>query len=81
MRPGVTCLWLMPFLPTPNRDDGYDISDFSTVDPRLRGVHADGAGPRPACHRGLVVNDASNRHPWFLDSRSGRDSRYRDWPR
>src|SRR3954463_14062343 len=33
---GVTCLWLMPFYPSPNRDDGYDISDYYGVDPRLR---------------------------------------------
>ena len=32
---GVTCLWLMPFYPTPDRDDGYDITDFYGVDPRL----------------------------------------------
>jgi hypothetical protein len=32
---GVTCLWLMPFYPTPNRDDGYDVSDFFGIDPRL----------------------------------------------
>ncbi|MDQ0575733.1 alpha-amylase family glycosyl hydrolase [Agromyces albus] len=32
---GVTCLWLMPFQPSPNLDDGYDITDFQTIDPRL----------------------------------------------
>ena len=32
---GITCLWLMPFFPSPLRDDGYDISDYYTVDPRL----------------------------------------------
>ena len=32
---GVTCIWLMPFYPSPNRDDGYDITDFYNVDPRL----------------------------------------------
>ena len=37
---GVTCLWLMPFYPTPDRDDGYDITDFYGVDPRL-GTHGD----------------------------------------
>jgi glycosidase len=33
---GVTCLWLMPFFPTPDRDDGYDVTDFYSVDKRLR---------------------------------------------
>nr|MDT0665401.1 alpha-amylase family glycosyl hydrolase [Micromonospora sp. DSM 115978] len=37
---GVTCIWLMPFYPTPDRDDGYDITDFYGVDPRL-GTHGD----------------------------------------
>ena len=54
---GVTCLWLMPFYPTPDRDDGYDISDFYGIDPRL-GNHGDfvevirtARGPRHAGHR------------------------------
>jgi maltose alpha-D-glucosyltransferase/alpha-amylase len=34
-RLGATCLWLMPFYPTPNRDDGYDVADYLAVDPRL----------------------------------------------
>ena len=37
---GVTCIWLMPFYPTAERDDGYDITDFYGVDPRL-GTHGD----------------------------------------
>ncbi len=51
---GVTCLWLMPFYPTPDRDDGYDITDYFGVDPRLghvrrlRRVHPHGERPR-AC--------------------------------
>ncbi|WP_214322806.1 alpha-amylase family protein [Nonomuraea sediminis] len=82
---GVTCLWLMPFFPTPNRDDGYDITDFYAVDPRLGTLGDFVEFMRTARDRGLrviadlVVNHTSNRHPWFLDARSGRDSRYRDW--
>ena len=82
---GVTCLWLMPFYPTPDRDDGYDITDFYGVDPRL-GTHGDLVEViRTARDRGmrviadLVVNHTSDRHPWFRSARSSRTSRYRDF--
>jgi trehalose synthase len=82
---GVTCIWLMPFYPTPDRDDGYDITDFYGVDPRL-GSHGDFVeAVRTARDRGmrvivdLVVNHTSDQHPWFLDARSSRDARHRDW--
>jgi maltose alpha-D-glucosyltransferase/alpha-amylase len=82
---GVTCLWLMPFQPTPNRDDGYDIADFYGVDPRL-GTHGDFVElVRTATNRGLrvivdlVVNHSSDQHPWFQEARSDRDSPRRDW--
>jgi trehalose synthase len=82
---GVTCIWLMPFYPTPDRDDGYDITDFYGVDPRL-GTHGDFVeAVRTARDRGmrvivdLVVNHTSDQHPWFLDARSSRDARHRDW--
>ncbi|GLW11927.1 alpha-amylase [Microtetraspora sp. NBRC 13810] len=82
---GVTCVWLMPFFPTPNRDDGYDIADFYAIDPRLGTFGEFVEFVRTARDRGLrviadlVVNHTSDRHPWFLDARSSRDSRYRDW--
>ncbi|HEY0638082.1 MAG TPA: alpha-amylase family protein, partial [Pseudonocardiaceae bacterium] len=82
---GVTCLWLMPFFPSPDRDDGYDITDFYGVDPRL-GSHGDFVEfVRTARDRGmrviadLVVNHTSDRHPWFQQARSSRDNPYRDW--
>jgi trehalose synthase len=82
---GVTCIWLMPFYPTPDRDDGYDVTDFYGVDPRL-GTHGDLVEfLRIARDRGLrviadlVVNHTSDRHPWFQSARSNRDSPYRDW--
>jgi trehalose synthase len=82
---GVTCLWLMPIYPTPDRDDGYDITDFYGVDPRL-GNHGDFVELiRTARDRGmrvildLVVNHTSDRHPWFKAARSRPDSPYRDW--
>lgn len=82
---GVTCLWLMPFYPTPDRDDGYDVSDFYGVDPRL-GTHGDLVEVlRTAKDRGirvivdLVVNHTSDRHPWFLAAKRSVDSPYRDY--
>jgi trehalose synthase len=82
---GVTCLWLMPIYPTPDRDDGYDITDFYGIDPRL-GTHGDFVElVRTARDRGmrvivdLVVNHTSDQHPWFKDARSSPTSRYRDW--
>jgi trehalose synthase len=84
-RLGVTCLWLMPFFPTPDRDDGYDITDFYAVDPRLGTLGDLVELIRTARDRGmrviadLVVNHTSAEHPWFKESRSSRDSPKRDW--
>lgn len=82
---GVTCLWLMPFYPSPDRDDGYDISDFYGVDARL-GSHGDFVEVvRTAHDRGmrvivdLVVNHTSDRHPWFVSARRSVNSPYRDF--
>src|SRR5918994_1094836 len=82
---GVTCLWLMPFYPTPERDDGYDITDFYGVDSRL-GNHGDVVELiRTARDRGirviadLVVNHTSDQHPWFKSARSSKNSPYRDY--
>jgi trehalose synthase len=82
---GVTCLWLMPFYPSPDRDDGYDISDFYGIDPRL-GNHGDFVEViRTAHDRGmrvivdLVVNHTSDKHPWFVAARRSRTSPFRDF--
>jgi trehalose synthase len=82
---GITCLWLMPFYPTPNKDDGYDIADFYGIDPRL-GNHGDFVEMiRMAKDRGirviidLVVNHTSDQHPWFVEARKSRDSDKRDY--
>ncbi|WP_344858381.1 alpha-amylase family protein [Planomonospora alba] len=84
-RLGVTCIWLMPFFPTPGRDDGYDITDFYSVDPRLGTLGDFVEFMRTARDRGirviadLVVNHTSDEHPWFTEARSSRDSPKRDW--
>jgi trehalose synthase len=82
---GVTCLWLMPFYPTADRDDGYDITDYYGVDPRL-GTSGDFVElVNTARDRGmrvivdLVVNHTSDRHPWFRSARSSPRSPFRDY--
>ena len=73
---GVTCLWLMPFYPTADRDDGYDITDYYGVDPRLGTAGDFVEFVRTARDRGmrvivdLVVNHTSDKHPWFRSARS-----------
>ena len=81
----VTCLWLMPFQPSPNRDDGYDIVDYYAVDPRLGTLGDFVEFVRTARDRGLrviadlVVNHTSREHPWFQAARAERHSVYRDF--
>jgi glycosidase len=82
---GVSCLWLMPLYPTPNQDDGYDITDYLGVDPRLGDLgelveairHANDRGLRVLAD--LVVNHTSIEHPWFQTARADRESPYRDY--
>lgn len=82
---GVTCIWLMPFQPTPDRDDGYDITDFLGVDPRLGSLGDVAEFTRTARDRGMrviidfVMNHTSERHPWFRAARRSRTSPFRDW--
>jgi trehalose synthase len=84
-RLGASCLWLMPFYPTPNRDDGYDITDYLAVDPRLGDLGDVVDAIRHARDRGLrvivdlVVNHTSDEHPWFRAARADRMSRYREY--
>ena len=73
---GVTCLWLLPFFPSPLRDDGYDISDYLSVNPSY-GTVDDFKEFMDAAHaRGmqvmveLVINHTSDQHPWFQASRN-----------
>lgn len=82
---GVTCLWLMPFHPTTDRDDGYDITDYYGVDPRLGSSGDFVEMVRTARDRGmrviidLVVNHTSDQHPWFRAARSSKTSPFRDF--
>ncbi len=82
---GVDVVWLSPIYPSPQDDNGYDISDYQDVDPvfgtlaqlreLLEAMHARGM----RLVMDLVVNHTSDEHPWFVDSRSGPNSGKRDW--
>src|SRR5580698_8462215 len=82
---GVTALWLMPFQPSPFKDDGYDVADYYGVDPRY-GTLGDFVEFAHGCRqRGmrllidLVVNHTSNEHPWFKGACRDPQSKYREW--
>src|SRR5690606_646320 len=82
---GVNCLWLMPFYPSPGRDDGYDVTDYAAVDPRFGSmadftdfvVEARERGMRVIVD--LVANHSSVDHPWFQAARREPSSKYRDY--
>ena len=72
---GITAIWLLPFYPSPLRDDGYDVSDFRAVDPRY-GTLEDFCGFLDQAHRRglrviteMIVNHTSDQHPWFQRAR------------
>ncbi len=82
---GVDCVWLLPFFPSPLRDDGYDIADFCGVHPHY-GTMVDFRRFLDEAHRlglrvlaDLVMNHTSDQHPWFQEARKSADSPYRDW--
>ncbi|MFN8633265.1 MAG: alpha-amylase family protein [Chloroflexota bacterium] len=82
---GVTCIWLLPFYPTPDRDNGYDIVDFYNVAPTLGTLGDFVDFTHQAEERGirvivdLVVNHTSIEHPWFQEARRDPNSKYRDF--
>src|SRR5687767_3639596 len=82
---GVDAIWISPFYPSPMADFGYDVSDYTGVDP-LFGPLADFDALLAAAHdRGIrvlidyVPNHTSDQHPWFVESRASRDNPKRDW--
>ena len=82
---GITAIWLMPFQPSPGRDDGYDVADYYGVNPAY-GTLGDFVEFTNGCRqRGLrvmidlVVNHTSDQHSWFQQARKDPGSKYRDW--
>ncbi len=82
---GVNAIWLMPFFPSPLRDDGYDISDYYSVHPSYGTLEDFKMFLSIAHDRGirviieLIVNHTSDQHPWFQESRSSPDNPKRNW--
>jgi maltose alpha-D-glucosyltransferase/alpha-amylase len=82
---GVTAIWLLPFYPSPLRDDGYDISDYVSVHPSYGSLEDFMTFLAAAHDRGIrviiemVLNHTSDQHPWFKESRSSHDNPKRDW--
>lgn len=82
---GFNCIWLMPFYPSPNRDDGYDVSDYLAIDPRYGNLGDFVEFMAAAKELGfrviidLVVNHTSDQHPWFQSARRDPKSPFRDY--
>ena len=82
---GVDAIWLTPIYPSPQVDFGYDISDYEAIDPKY-GTMADFDRLIAEANKrqirvlmDMVMNHTSDKHKWFLQSRSSRDNPYRDW--
>ena len=82
---GVDAIWLSPFYPSPMADFGYDVADYTDVNPLFGDLATFDALLAQAHQRGLkiiidlVPNHSSDQHPWFVASRSSRDNPKRDW--
>ena len=83
---GVTAIWMLPFYPSPLRDDGYDIADYYNINPSYGDIKTFKKVVKEAHKRGLkvitelVINHTSDQHPWFQRARkSQKGSKYRDY--
>jgi len=82
---GIDAIWISPIYPSPMADFGYDVADYCDIDPRFGTLDDFDALLAAAHERGiriivdLVPNHSSDRHPWFVESRSSRSSPKRDW--
>ncbi|PRY15526.1 maltose alpha-D-glucosyltransferase/alpha-amylase [Pontibacter ummariensis] len=79
---GVDCIWILPFYSTPNRDNGYDVKDYMSVDGRLGTLHDFSQFVRAAKQRrmrvlvDLIVHHTSNEHPWFQAASADPTSKF-----
>ena len=82
---GVDAIWITPCFPSPQVDFGYDVSDYEAIDPMYGTMKDFDRLVSEAKKRNIrvildfVVNHTSDQHKWFLDSRSSKTSKYRDW--
>lgn len=82
---GVDAIWISPMFPSPQVDFGYDVSDYENVDPQYGTLQdmdrliAEGRQQNIRIILDLVVNHTSDKHPWFIESRSSRTNPKRDW--
>jgi len=82
---GIDAVWYSPFFPSPDVDFGYDVSNYTDIDPQY-GKLADFDRLVDESHKrgikvilDLVLNHTSTQHPWFVESRKGKDNPYSDW--
>ncbi|MGO8815472.1 MAG: maltose alpha-D-glucosyltransferase [Terriglobia bacterium] len=82
---GITTIWLLPFYPSPLKDDGYDIADYSDIHPSYGNLEDFQLVLDLAHRRGmrvlteLVMNHTSDQHPWFQEARKSKNNPRRDW--
>ena len=82
---GVDAIWLSPIYPSPDVDFGYDVADYTAIDPKF-GTMADFEQLLKQAKKrdihiilDLVLNHTSDQHDWFIESRKSRDNPYHDW--
>jgi alpha-glucosidase len=82
---GIDAIWLSPIYPSPDADFGYDVADYTAIDPKF-GTMADfdklvKEAKKRDIHiiLDLVLNHTSEEHPWFVESRKSKDNPYHDW--
>jgi alpha-glucosidase len=82
---GIDAIWITPIYPSPGVDNGYDIADYTAIDPKYGSMADFDTLVAEAKKRGIrvlmdfVINHTSDQHPWFKESRSSRDNPKRDW--